>query len=127
MRTRWLTGIFLAVGLLTLSGCVYRAGSTKFYGVTSQLPQGQKAIAENEIRYACEGVWDLWGADLRRGSDCYYVFLKGSDWYKLDSNYTGQMQLHPRFSFWNDWGIWMAVPLLIALTMMMVLLGWFWS
>ena len=119
--------IVLCCACLLLGACEYRINSSKLYDTTSTLEEGKKVIAAQNIQYMCEGVWELLWADLRRGSDCFYTIKQGEQYFKADVAAIQKLGIVPVFSFWAQYGIWIAIPIVIIIIVISVRLGMIWT
>ncbi len=119
-----------------LNGCSYRAGDSKLYDVGSNNGSGRTAIQSNNIKYQCNDVWDIYGADVSR-SKCMFVSLQavgkktfdGEEfrqqytYFRINDKKAGNLGLTPEFTWWQRWGWPVAGIIGIVATVIMVMIS----
>lgn len=119
--------IFFYVCLLIgLNSCVIsQEGGPQVYEATASTEEGKKLVEEYDVKYISENVVNLFFADISRSkSGIFAIDVKFTDEGKIQYRpIRGELVvlygLEPKFSWWNNHGIWIAIPLLLI----MIVLG----
>jgi len=117
--------ILLALTLFLFVSCKENKKG-RFYEVKSETIEGKKAIEDYKIRYYSPDTWTILGSDLKR-SEGVFVYLDqvttdSSDYKIISDESISKLSLQPHFSWWQRFGIWIAIPLGIILLLARIFL-----
>ncbi|MEW6194737.1 MAG: hypothetical protein AB1521_06260 [Bacteroidota bacterium] len=108
--------------MLTLGGCVItQEGGPAIYEATASTELGKEFVKKNNVKYICEDAVSIFFADIYRSD--YGIFAtdvtltnEGKIQYRPISRGLALLYgLEPKFSWWNDHGIWLAIPLVLIM------------
>jgi hypothetical protein len=126
--------IFFYVCLLIgLNSCVIsQEGGSKVYEATASTEEGEKLVAEYDVKYICENVISLFFADISRSKSGIFAIdvkytMEGKIQYRpISGELTVIYGLEPKFSWWDNHGLWVAIPLtLIMIFLGCLIISWF--
>lgn len=102
-----LYAVFILLCPILLTGCIISHTDTaRFYEVTSETPEGKKAIEEYGIKYLSKSTYGIFWSDFyrKKGEFVYNIteLMDGSNQYKvLNKELTDTWALNPDFGIWN--------------------------
>jgi hypothetical protein len=127
-----LIGLTCSLVLSGLSCCApvfWQEGGPAIYDVTASTKQGREFVDKYDVKYICENVVSIYGADVSRSKSGVFaidveVLDDGRIRYKpLPAAIAVIYGLEPRFTWWHKHGCWVAFPLacvMIGLTILIV-------
>jgi len=106
--------------IVSLSGCIilYHWGGAKVFAVKSSVPAATEFVQEYGLKYVCFKTYGLFYADFYR-TDCSFAVEVGKDaegkrsFAPINDALAEELGLEPDFSFWDRFGSWLAVVLLL--------------
>ncbi|UCH62794.1 MAG: hypothetical protein JSU77_13575 [Fidelibacterota bacterium] len=126
--TRGISLFFISL-LVSLNSCVvYQEGGPAIYDATASSDEGKKFVEKYNVKYICENVVSILFADLSRSeSGVFAVDVELTKEGKIQfRQVSGEFVLiyglEPKFSWWHNHGIWIAIPLVIIISVLSLLI-----
>lgn len=122
--------LFCVSLLICLNSCViYQERGPTIYDATASTEEGKKFVEKYDVMYICEDVVSVFFADLSRSeAGVFAVDVKFTKDGKIQYRAVpGELVviygLEPEFTWWNNHGIWVAIPLLIIMAILSLLIS----
>ena len=118
MKSTFLIILFIYSSIL-LTSCVYKIGGAEVYSVTSETEQGKKDIEKYKIQYVSPSTIAFFWTDVQRAEGGFAYDVREVDgklvYQQLDKKYAEANQLKPSFSFWQEYGRYIIVPITVII------------
>ena len=113
--------------LLGVSGCEYHFGDTRSYEVAASTPEGAELLRTSTTNYICEDAYGLLWADFYR-SNCFFAAdvtrtAEGIEFRRIREEALPVLGLEARMSWWDKYGLFIAIPGLLLIIALMVRFG----